>query len=447
MSPTVESGGPKPDQNVSVLVQIDGGDEQWERAARIFDALEWPHREPARDDTLPATESGSSLRWVEVPVAGSRRRAGHEAHWLLQEVSKREQLPLSGRIFRDPARRPGQRERMWQAYLGTRVSGPRAALHSFGALMGRFDTGERFCGDRAAALALARQAVPADQQARIRVRPSGWAGLVLLFVLSATACITVGPLIANTQSSWLSQDGLEVVVIAVYYSVGLVLFARLQRWAALSVTVLPLLVALLTVLLPGLGSLPADAFAEELGVAPADLPLPPGGHFETYLEVGRPLLASGLFFIAAWGFLRHFHLVRRGSMPALTAVILLAMVTMTWSVLNTVKVAGATAQAFNFATPTAFPPIPSGSKPYGLRPRWFCIEPTVPANELSTHGERLNPRHPYLTFNPDADRLTLFAPGRTGPLSVKGDQVRLVNFSPRREGDYRCPDRPSTDDR
>lgn len=299
----MERGGPKPDQSVSALVQIDGGSEQWERAARTFDALEWPHREPALADTPPNAEDGSCFRWVEIPVTGARRRAGHEANWLLQEVVKREQLPLTGRVFRDPPRRARRRERMWQAFVSPHTHGPffRASLHRLGVLTGRFDIRESIHGDRDTALAFARHAVPADQQARIGVRRSDRAGLLLLFMLGTAACVTLAFTIADAQIWWQWHQVLGAVAVVVYYSVGLTLFARRQRWGTLSVTVLPLLIAVLTLALPGLGHLTVDEFAEQLGVAPDDLSVPASGQLDAYLQVGLPLLFSALFFIAAWG--------------------------------------------------------------------------------------------------------------------------------------------------
>ncbi|SCK58499.1 hypothetical protein H181DRAFT_05571 [Streptomyces sp. WMMB 714] len=432
----MESGGPKPDQSVSALVQIDGGSEQRERAARTFDALEWPHREPAPADTPPVAEDGSCFRWVAIPVAGARRRAGHEANWLLQEVVKREQLPLTGRVFRDPPRRARRRERMWQAFLSPHTHGPRASLHRLGVLTGRFDVGESIYGDRDTALALARHAVPADQQVRIGVRRSDRVGLPLLFMLGTAACIALAFTIADRQVLWQWQDVLVAVAFVVYYSTGLTLFARRQRWGTLSVTVLPLLIAVLTLTLPGLGHLTVDEFAQGLGVAPDDFPIPAPGQLDAYLQVGLPPLFSALFFIAAWGLLRHFHLVRRGSVPALTAVLVLATLTMAWSVRSSISHAAESASLVRSANPDV---LPERTRFFGLHARWYCVEPTVPADELSTHGDRLNPRQAYMSYNPDADRLTLLSSRGDGSVSVKSDQVRLVKFHLRTEGDFRCP--------
>lgn len=129
--------------------------------------------------------------------------------------------------------------------------------------------------------------------------------------------------------------------------------------------------------------------------------------------------------------------MRRGSVPALTAVLVLATFTMAWSVRTSITVAARNASVIRSANPDVLPSGEEG-RVYGLHTRWYCVEPTVPTDELSTHGDRLNPRQAYLSYNPDAARVTLLSPRGEGSVSVKSDQVRLVKFHLRTEGDYRC---------
>ncbi|MFK4065134.1 hypothetical protein [Streptomyces sp. NPDC029674] len=178
---------------MTALVEVQGGQPQWERARQRIQELGWPcHELSAKERRTVRRAFGpaagvSEFFWVRVPVTGSSWRADREAAWQVTELSRSAQAVLYGRLFRlDETDRVMEPE--WQAHsTGRRNESAaaqgfrrywRAVARWCATRTGLLDVRVRIHAGRDAALHLARHLRADGPRSDISVRPLDGRGRV-----------------------------------------------------------------------------------------------------------------------------------------------------------------------------------------------------------------------------------------------------------------------------
>ncbi|MER7830347.1 NnrS multi-domain protein [Streptomyces sp. NPDC095602] len=173
------------------------------------------------------------------------------------------------------------------------------------------------------------------------------------------------------------------------------------------------------------GSVLHAFYADGLDLNPRDLDVPGLWQAASALKL-LSFLALVLLAPAAWGMLKHCHRIRPrdGSNVAMYALFLVAIVV---SVGSLAAQSAATAAE---ATKEAARDRRAAPQYFGVKPKWTCVRPVVPADRLPTDGGALTASaRPYLLISVAGGNAVLWDAEATpdpGAFKVPANRVQLV---------------------
>lgn len=477
------------DQRVQALIEVRGGERDWQEAERVFEEHGWPviGHEPDADD--PATRRMYS---VEVRLYGAASRAAVGAAWRVEQAAKAARVEMYTRRAKLMARDLRSYPAWWVFSTAGRQL-PMRRGGRLGVTAGLRDTGVLVVGLPRAALRMARS----DGRTDVAVRPTSgpwrersvWGRTKALPILLFMACVTLLALVTWMGSQYpehkrgwdiaflvvlgvcmwpasafyrygnpshrsaaaittaggflllgltlLKQDDgfvwaniltVPLAMVAIY---GLWLLVRQWTWGEWVTWAVPLVVSVAVTSVVGAGSVLHALYAKALGMSADDLDVPGYWQAASALKL-LTYLSLMLLAPAVWGIAKHFHCVRSGEQfngvlyVVLLGVILLGVGKLAWSSASSAAEATAAAAAKGEQPPSYF----------GVEPEWTCVELAVPPAELPGEGGRIHPYRPYLAFGVAGGDAVLWD-ARTGkPLKVPAGKVRLV---PAKSAGERCP--------
>ncbi|MET9469368.1 hypothetical protein ABZY44_32155 [Streptomyces sp. NPDC006544] len=203
---------------------------------------------------------------------------------------------------------------------------------------------------------------------------------------------------------------------------GIWLLVRQSSWRRTLPWLLPGLLPLVVVLLPGLGlALPAaylDAF--ELDLEDVDVPA-------VWRLIGalRVAVALSLWLLtpALLGYAKHLHLmVRDRWMGYATAAVLSLYCVLqgAWVLIVEPAAASGSRAVADAAAGRTPPPY------YGITPEWMCVQPVGDLNKVPVEGGALDPGTAYLLMGDAGGRAVLWDAGAKAALKVPLASLRLV---------------------
>lgn len=216
----------------------------------------------------------------------------------------------------------------------------------------------------------------------------------------------------------IQQISLPLLPFIIY---GIWLIARQWTWGEWVAWTAPLAVTLLLSSFVGAAPVLHAWYAEKLSISAGDLEVP-----ALWQAASAIKLLSTLTFLlimpAAWGFARHFHLVRAGDRSnSMLYLSLLSALLMGVGVL-------AAQSAEEAARKTALAAKEGMEAPpyFGVKPEWTCVFPVVPPEKIPSEGGRLDMRRAHLSLGSSAGHVLLLESGSANPIKVPTQNVALV---------------------
>ncbi|MFD8280789.1 hypothetical protein ACFV47_16565 [Streptomyces solisilvae] len=481
------------DQRVAALVRLKGTDADCELLEETCEQRGWPVLR--RPQHPPSGQSANVLYLIEVRIPGARFRAVHGARVKVEELGDQLVLDLqveaAEAVDRDPV--PDQ---SWMVYASRESALGQPPSHTWRAkwerravIKGRRDTGRAVrARDEVDALRKAREKLPGtpDAPAGVRVRkgdakdyyigrrtqerheiwlihlclvnlvlvglvrehPVFWAavgGMAVICIWAAlplrknclTALMAWGPPIWlgwNATESPLFADTKKLAAVGGLYAfgAGLLLLVRTWSWREWGPWLIPVLFPVLLSFFPGVGFLVHTFYLKEFGLASGDVDVPLEWQFVASAKVVGAM-SLWLLMPAAWGYLKHFHVVIQdrwiyGIMTVWLAVSVFAGAPNEF-VIDPATDAGKAAQDTTKRgdTPASY---------YGIESEWICASPLTGLDKLPSQGGTLHPSRSYLLLGDANGTAALWDRNEEAALKIPLNKIRVT---PQPDPDKSCP--------
>ncbi|WP_124267957.1 hypothetical protein [Streptomyces sp. ADI96-02] len=239
-----------------------------------------------------------------------------------------------------------------------------------------------------------------------------------LLLMGTLSMLAVSFFADLNRFSVIQQISLPLLPFILY---GVWLIVRQWTWGEWVAWAAPLAVTLLLSSFVGAAPVLHAWYAEKLSISAADLEVP--GLWQA-ISAFKLLSTLVLLLIvpAAWGFARHFHLVRTGDQFNLMLYGALLSALLIGCGFLSAESAGQAASKTALAAKrgTAAPPY------FGVKPEWTCVDPVVPSKEIPSEGGRLDFRDAYLSLGSSAGQILLLELGSAKPIKIPTKAVALV---------------------
>ncbi|MFE7650495.1 hypothetical protein [Streptomyces phaeoluteigriseus] len=162
-------------------------------------------------------------------------------------------------------------------------------------------------------------------------------------------------------------------------------------------------------------------YAQKLSISAADLEVPGIWQIASAIKL-LSILTLLLIVPAAWGFARHFHVLRTGDQFNLVLYAALLSTLLLGCAFLSAESAGRAASRTVVAAQqgTMAPPY------FGVKPEWTCVFPVAPSGKIPSEGGRLDTRNAYLSLGSSSGKSVLLEPGSAKPIKIPTNSVALV---------------------
>ncbi|MGR4877898.1 NnrS multi-domain protein [Streptomyces sp. LARHCF249] len=259
------------------------------------------------------------------------------------------------------------------------------------------------------------------QMIRLYVSGALGGGSLTLFGMAGLYGAVVGMALGGFPS--LSAKGAALTVAVPTIGIGLWLLMRQWNRGEWIGWAVPLLATLTFTFFIGSATVQHALYANRLALSLDDLDVHPVGQVASGARV-IGLLSLVLILPALWGIAKHLHWPSTRPGERISAV-LWAPTLLAYGLLGVLWLADSAPRAAGQAIDAA-ENRREAPEYYGVWPRWMCVQPTVPRNELNEQGGVLDPSHPYLSFTVTGERIAVWNTETDGPLRIPSEQVRLV---------------------
>ncbi|MGB9998602.1 hypothetical protein ACPMJQ_29210 [Streptomyces pseudogriseolus] len=270
---------------------------------------------------------------------------------------------------------------------------------------------------------------------RDMVRLAGAAGTsrgrIGVSVQAAALCGLCAWAISDGANSSQDPSVLLLTAGAVAAPRGLYLFISRSTWRTWVPWLLPALLPIVIMVLPGIGSMVFLAYLYPFGAEPGDVDIPPYWQLYAALRWSVVVLAF-LQAPALYGYLRHLHApvaLRRGTglILAVTVTGVALLIGARYVVLEPLR---ASTEAYKAAlddhTPATY---------YGISPEWVCVRPVegMTPGEVPAQGGEFAPGRTYLKLGDSDGAVVLWWAGaterRSKTLSLSDDETLKLPLS------------------
>ncbi|MEU9119252.1 hypothetical protein AB0C96_05225 [Streptomyces sp. NPDC048506] len=434
-------------RRVHVVAAVLDRPEELDLLQQVCDAMGWPLREPLAGETTVTTDTGWTLRVIEVRIRGVRETAVEQAVATLDTLAQNAELSLH-------CRDATLVERVHRPQIEWHLRGRRGpvSLRLHHALHVATRTGEhdphagtvrlvrvpaRLDEPQARRLARTRRAARAELSHHPLVlrrldpdvheigRPSasrGWHALAFLtlVVTAAAICLLGAGLWPTFGADSPRVGGPLVVLVAGYLLGGTYLAVRRTPTHRALPWLVPLAVPLAVPLVPWLGTLVQRAYLSPFGVL-----LAPGkdglGDIQAGLWVLCVFVAASLLPVAYLGWMRFLAPSLRVQgpwlswAPAVTLGIGMGMV-FSLLILQTAARNGTEHRALALAGRDI-------SEYFGVSAEYACLEPT--SSEAPYYGTPPPHDHPVVIFGQSGDRVEFWDPATSRKTSIRLEDARI----------------------
>ncbi|MFF7561463.1 hypothetical protein ACFZB4_15955 [Streptomyces pseudovenezuelae] len=240
----------------------------------------------------------------------------------------------------------------------------------------------------------------------------------VLLLLGTMGMLSISIFADLSRFSPVQQMAIPMLPFIIY---GVWLIARRWTWGEWVAWAAPLAITLLLSSFVGAAPVLHAWYAEKLSISAEDLDVP------GLWQVGSAIkLLSTLVFMlaapAAWGFARHFHLLRAGDQFNFMLYVTLLSALLIGCGFLSAQSAEQAASKTSLAAKRGEPAPPY----FGVKPEWICVFPVVPVEKVASDGGRLDTRHAYLSLGSSAGQVTFLELGTAKPIKVSVKQITLV---------------------
>jgi hypothetical protein len=264
------------------------------------------------------------------------------------------------------------------------------------------------------------------------------------------AAALVGSCVLLAMSTSKSADDnlpLVIACAALFTMRGLHLFISRTSWRTWVPWLLPALLPLVFVALPGMGSIVYLAYLYPFGAEPSDVTVAP--HWQLYAALRWGIVALALLVgPAVFGYLRHSHAL--AYLRLWVAMVIAVSMTGTAVLAGLWHVVGGPLMAANDAYRAAIEGR-TPAKYYGISAEWMCVRPVegMKPGEVPAQGDAFTPDSPYLKLGDSGG--TVFLWRADGPWkgaifkSIDDDKtlklpLNKLRVTPADNGSARCAD-------
>lgn len=223
-----------------------------------------------------------------------------------------------------------------------------------------------------------------------------------------------------------SATGFLLVAVGVGFGylvgTGVWFLVRQSSWRRTLPWLLPGVLPLVVVLLPGLGPTLPAAYLDAFGIDLEDVDVPAVWRLIGALRVALAL-TLWLLTPALLGYAKHLHLMVRDRWMgyATAAVLSLYCVLQGAWALTMEPAAAAGSRAVADASAGRTPP-----SYYGIEPEWMCVQPVTDPNKVPVEGGSLDPAAAYLLMGDSGGTAVLWDAAEKAALKIPLGSLRLV---------------------